>query len=823
MSDVFPPPTISPPDPGEPPSTHPVAAAWLAIAGASLLLVASVVVVASRWQLIPQTLRFTGLLTATVLIAALAEQIRRAAPTTAVVIAHLVPGIAITVGIAAGATAAQPWPMCILIGGLLGAAATEVEKRRWASPRMAIIGAIGAILAGCGIAAQAVVPASLLVAGAALVALLCRRRIEATTMALAVGASPLLATLTTVKFGEGTMARIGAAGPVVAWSAPLAGLVAAVVLGIVAQRERSLPWAGAAVASAVLNTLAGLAVGHAPPSLWACLIPVLVIAVELAADSSTGVWRDLSRQASRYVALPFAYATLALAPLAIPVVIVVRALGGEKDLVEWSIPLALAAMATAVVGVTRLRTNPDGADRAIAAAIGCSVISVAAVGASWLAVAGVAVAGLVLAALVRRPTLTTASVVSGAYLAVALCGRTDATSHWSVSTAINLGLTIVGGLLCVAVVLRGPANRLVWPLTVVVADGLLAASVVPDLRLFSAVVAVAAVGSYCIYCRPQLATPIAALTAATSLAQVDDLRWSAVAALLISGAVALICRRSPWLPLAATTQFVAAGWVAVQVAGGTPSSVVGWMIVAAIVLTGIAFTTPRVTGLDTAGVAATALACLSSLAPGVHPALISLMVIVGSAQGFAYGIAQRRTTLATGSAVCGSLALASLWFTTGANATVLSRLARYDFTGADLAALAAGAAMLFVGLGLRRWQGVSSWLAYGPGLALVTSWLTAVQTQRGADWATMCGILIGILAMAIGGWRRLTAPLVIGSALLIATIVIASGSQLASLPGWSWLVLGGIALLGLAAAIERRAKPDGDTPHGLRAALEQFR
>jgi hypothetical protein len=66
-----------------------------------------------------------------------------------------------------------------------------------------------------------------------------------------------------------------------------------------------------------------------------------------------------------------------------------------------------------------------------------------------------------------------------------------------------------------------------------------------------------------------------------------------------------------------------------------------------------------------------------------------------------------------------------------------------------------------------------------------------------------------VVAMAIGGWKRLSAPLVIGSALLTTTIVIASGSQLASLPGWSWLVLGGIALLGLAATIERKSRSAG--------------
>jgi hypothetical protein len=757
-----------------------------------------------------------------VLITALAEQIRRAAPTTAAVIGHLVPAVAITVGIAAGATATQPWPVCVVIGGLLGVAATEVQKRRWASPRMAIIGATGLILAACGIAAQTAIPASLLVAAAGLVLLLCRRTIEATTVSIAVGASPLLATLTTVKFGEGTMARIGTAGPAVAWSAPLAGLLAALVLGVVAHRERSMPWAGAALASAALNIIAGLAVGHAPASLWACLLPALVIAIELTADASNGVWRDVGQRASRYVAVPFATATLVLAPLATPIIVLVRALGGKGELVAWSMPLALAAMAAAIVGTRRLGSNPGAADRAIAAAIGCSVLSIATVGVSSLVVACVAIAGLVLCVMVRRPTLTVSALVSGAYLALTLAGRADGVSRWSASTGINFALTITGGVLCLAVMLRRPTKQQLWPLSVVVADSLLAAAVVPDLHHFSATVALALVGSFCILRRPQLAAPVAAMTAVASLEQFGDLHWPVVAATLISGAVAFAGRRSPWLRLAASAQFVAAGWLAVQVAGATPSAIVGWMIVAAIVLTGIAFTTPRLIGLDAAGVAATVLAGVSVLRPGVHPVLISLTVIVASAQGLAYGIAQRRTSLGTGSAVCGALALASLWFTTGANATVLARVARYDFTGADLAALAVGASMLFVGLGLRRWQGVSTWLAYAPGLALISAWLAAVETQRGADWATMAGILIGIVAMAIGGWRRLGAPLVIGSGLLTITVVIASGSQLASLPGWSWLVLGGIALLGLAATIERRSNDDAGEPRSLRATIEQF-
>jgi hypothetical protein len=819
MSDTFQPPTISrPPEPVRPASGRPATAAWLAIAGASLLLVASVVVVASRWQQIPQTVRFAGLLTAMVLIAALAEQIRRAAPTTATVIAHLVPGIAITVGIAAGATATQPWPVCILVGGLMGAVATEHQKRRWASPRMAIIGAAGLILAGCGVAGQSAVPAALLVAGCACLLLLFRRTIEATTMAAAVGASPLLAALTTIRFGEGTMTRIGAAGPVVTWAAPIAGFVAAFVLGVVARRQRSIALTGVAVASAVLNVVAGLAVGHAAASLWACLLPASVIAIELGAARSNGLVTDLCRRTSRHIAAPFSFLGLILPPLVIVPWRFVTASGSS----DWSMPLALAGLAAAYIGARRLTAEPSQADAALAAAVGFSVAALATLGQQSLALTGVAMAGLVFCFAFHRCTYIATTVVSSGYVAFTLLDRAADSERWTVSTGVDLAIALAGGLLCVVVLLRSRTEFSAGVLAVVAASGAVAAIIAPDWRLAVATAAVAIVGSYSSARRSHLALPIAGITALTALVQIQELRWSSVVAILISAAVAFAGRRSPWLRLAVSSQLVAAGWLAVRVAGATPNGVVGWMIVAAIVLTGIAFSTPRLTCLDSAGLAATAFAGLSLLEIGVHPALISLTMIVGSAQGFVYGLARRHPELAMGSAVGGGIALVSLWFTTGANDTVLSKLVRYDFTGADLAALVISAAMLATGFGLRRWQGVSTWLAYGPGLALVSSWVIAVEAQRGADWATMAGILIGIVAIAIGGWQRLSAPLVIGTALLIATTMIASGSQLASLPGWSWLVLGGIALLGLAAALEGRAKSETEDAGGLKAMFERF-
>ncbi len=431
-----------------------------------------------------------------------------------------------------------------------------------------------------------------------------------------------------------------------------------------------------------------------------------------------------------------------------------------------------------------------------------------------------AVVGLLFCFLVRRPMCLTASIASGGYLAVTILQRTPGPTQWTMATAVDLALALAGGLLCVATQLRSTRDRRFAIVAAVATTGAVAAIVATDYRLAIATAAVAIVGTFVMKRRPQLSTPIVAMTALTAFTQLDDLRWSAVAACALSGCVALAGRRSLWLRFAASAQFVTAGWLAVRVAGATPNGVVGWMIVAGIVLTGIAFVTPRLTELDAAGITATALAAMSMTNSDVHPAFVSLVVLVGSAQGFVYGVAQRRSGQATASAVVGLVGIASLWFTTGANAVVLSSLARYDFTGADFASMTAGAAMLAAGLGIRRWQRVSSWLAYGPGLGLLTGWISSVQTTRHADWSAMAGLLVGIVAIAVGGWRRMAAPLVIGTGLLTTTVLIASGSQLASLPGWSWLVVGGIVLLGLAATIERRGK--SDTGSSFKSVFERF-
>ena len=67
-------------------------------------------------------------------------------------------------------------------------------------------------------------------------------------------------------------------------------------------------------------------------------------------------------------------------------------------------------------------------------------------------------------------------------------------------------------------------------------------------------------------------------------------------------------------------------------------------------------------------------------------------------------------------------------------------------------------------------------------------------------------VTFGVTAAAIGAWRRLAAPLVAGTAITAATTFVAMGSDLSAVPTWTWLALGGLALLGIAVLIERTSQ-----------------
>jgi hypothetical protein len=62
---------------------------------------------------------------------------------------------------------------------------------------------------------------------------------------------------------------------------------------------------------------------------------------------------------------------------------------------------------------------------------------------------------------------------------------------------------------------------------------------------------------------------------------------------------------------------------------------------------------------------------------------------------------------------------------------------------------------------------------------------------------------VGVAAVAAGGWRRLSGPLVIGTALVVAVTMHETLGAVATVPTWVWLAAGGTLLLGLGVQLER--------------------
>jgi hypothetical protein len=112
--------------------------------------------------------------------------------------------------------------------------------------------------------------------------------------------------------------------------------------------------------------------------------------------------------------------------------------------------------------------------------------------------------------------------------------------------------------------------------------------------------------------------------------------------------------------------------------------------------------------------------------------------------------------------------------------------------------------LLAVGIAARREERVSSWVAYGPAIALLGAAALLERIQQGSPWHALVAGGVGVLAVFAGGWRRLAAPLLLGTALVVATAGYESLDITRGVPTWAWLALGGASLLAAGVVMERR-------------------
>jgi hypothetical protein len=177
------------------------------------------------------------------------------------------------------------------------------------------------------------------------------------------------------------------------------------------------------------------------------------------------------------------------------------------------------------------------------------------------------------------------------------------------------------------------------------------------------------------------------------------------------------------------------------------------------------------------------------LAASEPSALASAVMIVGLLMVTAGLLAHRTTVAHLGAAIATAGLFGHL------------RLAGVDASEWYLTPI--GVQMLVAGWQLRRRDHVSSWVAYAPPIVFLGGSALVERIAGGpAEHALYCGA-IGVLAVAVGGWRRLSAPLVVGTALLVAVSVHESLSSLAGVATWMWFALGGLALVAVGVALER--------------------
>jgi hypothetical protein len=809
-------PPTSPPQPPPTPDRRGTArpvAAWLAATGGALVLTAAVIVVAGNWQDIAPGAKFGVLLAATLALGIAAERSRTVVPASARAVAHLAAALTAPVGIAALAVAGGTWPGCVIAGGMSAFVTCIVQARRWRAPLLDAAAVVAVGLALVGMAAVTPVPVGVLGAVAACLMLAARREAGATALGLAGAAAPFLTVLAERRIGPGTLDRIGATGPELAWGAPVAGFLAAGVLAAVATRRAAAPLAAAALAAPVIGVVTGLSARGVDGVVWACLPGLTLIGLEaVLAAARTEPWATVTR--------PIANCGARMgAALAVPLpgaLVLAHATSGDVA------PLPIVVSGTAL-SMSALRLGrPGGRDAGLVfAGLACFVIALPVVlGWPWLATSAIAAAAAVVLAHGRRlPPVVTAAAWSVAFLGVA---RFDAGRWEPLETVVATFIAAVVAALAVELWLtRGPAtDRPDLTLTTVVAAGALLVGWCYDHHPATAFAGALAAGvGYVAVRRPERAASLlVAVTWVGTLAAVapgpdgepalgDDWFGLGIAGMAIAAAAVWMRVRSLWVGHLAAVLAVAPVPYALAALGATAADQALGLVVAGVVLTGCSMVVVRSGPLASAGLAASLLAGIVA-ATGSEPLLVSLAATCGGLQCLLEGAIRGHTELTRTGAALTAAGAVGTWVTSGANAAVLRWLAPYGVTGEDLAVAVTTSVLFGVGVLAGRRRPLTSWVTAGPGSALAAAWLLDAQFTRDVAWSVPLALAGGVVAIGAGGWRRMAAPLILGTVTVAATVIASAGPRLAELGSWVWLTAGGIALIGLAVVIERAVSSD---------------
>jgi hypothetical protein len=774
-------------------------AVWVTGTGAFLLLAAAAVFTAVRWEHIPKSAKFGALVIATAAFLMAGRRLKANLPATAGALFHL-GAFLVPIDVAAlGMRAHLPGSTLLLLEGL---AATVTFGWASAAERSVVLrwAAAGSVVAlAGGIGATTPLPAALVLVAGAVAAHRLHRDEAALAWAVVVALAPVAALIERAAVTGPTVSGwLGLAPGHQPLAAAAGALCAAGIVGAVAQRRGQADLALVGIVLGAAGAAASWAGVHPQPEQVALALAggflcLQAVAIALREDA---FWK-----------LPVTVLT-DVAERAAGIGLVLLA---GRALDSWALrstdpSLALTAVLLGASWVIAdRRRGPAGLRLASTITATCTIAAVVGLGASPLvlatALAGVAAAS-VLADRSDAALVAVAAAVGAPFVAMA--------------TPACAGLlggagALILGEAAVRRSRRASADPVVARATEDAATGLSLAGLVPlvvggwavvdatgwvAVTLAAGAVAAAALAAWVDRGVPQRGLPLGTVVRVMSVgvllgvAQLPAAQVAAVAAAVAIVSVADAVRlRLPVLALGASLAGPIAIGAFVRSTGlSLPATGVA-LTVSAVVLAGLGSLLGARWSTPVAAAVATALAGGVLLAAGDPTALANALMIAGG-MGLAASVALDRTD---GMLASGTIISVGLWIHLG--------LAHVHASEPYL--LPVAALLLVAGARLRGTQPASSWVAYGPAVALVGGAGFAERVDGGAGWHAVLAGAVGVLAVLAGGHRRLAGPLLLGTGLLVALAGYETLAITAGLPTWTWLAAGGATLLAAGVGMER--------------------
>lgn len=818
--------------------THPTpkraAAAWIAGTGAFLLLAAAFLFVAVRWQQLPDgtKLAVIGLLTGAFLAGG--RWLRPSFPATGDALFHL-GAFLLPVDLAAvNLRLGMGWRGLLLAEGLLVAAAFAWIAAWSRSTVLAWASVAGVVLTAAGVAGLSALPAPLLlaVAGAgahvAAFATAARRatafathaRRAAVSWSVVAGLAPLLGVAITVvlaaagtQVGGGVLAELGLAGR----SQSLMALAASALVAVVLTREATIRQDMGLAAIAGVSMASGSAITWIATEPSAELTLTALAAVFLLSEVTALLlrrdpfWSRPARWLAAAIEVTAATVGSALAAVGFLGLVYVFLVGpGETSLAHMTaaVSLTLVALAWLVAALRRLPArSPSWSVAAevlghplgvLAVASAVSVVPLATGSAAATSVAFVVTAALLFAAGSEAAqglaTLLAVGAPTLAWRWPALATTVAAAGALVLATGAVLGSRqrdgrgdvfashVLAALAC------GCAAQAAFFLNREVDDGL---------ALTVAVASVWALAPLLDRGRPSLGdvarlAAVVPVLAALPLGPAQALTVAAVAALAYTVETLRLDRPSVGLGAGAALQLVVihgCRW-----AGLEPAQAGLVLCVGAVVSSGLATLAPGRWRLPLLGAAVLGMVTGLALAT-VDPRMLATALMVCGGLGIGAGVVTGDGRLGHGG---GALVVLG----------ISAHLAQSDVGALEPYAAPVAAHLVVAGWHVRRRHlgtsaEISSWLAYGPSVALLGGSAFAERLAGGAGWHALLAGAVGVAAVAIGGWRRLAGPLMLGTGLVSAVTVVESLPAMAGVPTWGWLATGGAFLVLVGLALER--------------------